>query len=153
MPENSIGVLPTYGLNPKVYISKKCYAWLAETAEKHNIYIQHGKNIGEYKVGYYYLDGICFENKTIYECNGCLFHGCAQCYSPDSFNSHLQCKNSEVFARHITHLNKIRKLTPYFTIVEMWEHHFESKKIIVIPPLNPRQASFGGRTECLRLYN
>ena len=44
------------------------------------MYIQHARNKGEVRIGPYKVDGFCQDNKTIYEFNGCFWHGCSKCY-------------------------------------------------------------------------
>jgi hypothetical protein len=57
MPEESIAVIPEYGLNLGRNHSHKHILWLKYISVKENIYIIHCKNGGEMKIGNYYLDG------------------------------------------------------------------------------------------------
>jgi hypothetical protein len=75
MPENTIGILPACGFNPASNMSRDSALWLKFVAESEKIYIQTAKNGGEKKIGHYFVDGFCLENKTIYEFLGCHFHG------------------------------------------------------------------------------
>jgi hypothetical protein len=70
MPENSIGMLPACGYNPKSNSSRKCELWLKYLSETHNYRIQHAKNGGEKSIGKYFVDGFCEEKKLIFEFNG-----------------------------------------------------------------------------------
>ena len=49
--------------------------WLSWVAEKDEIHIQHIRNGGEKRVGKYSLDGYCEERNTVYEFQGCYWHG------------------------------------------------------------------------------
>ena len=49
--------------------------WLSWVAEKDEIHIQHVRNGGEKRVGKYSLDGYCEERNTVYEFQGCYWHG------------------------------------------------------------------------------
>ena len=73
MPENSIAWIPTKGFNPRENCSRKAIQWLKLISETENIEIQHAKNFGEFKVGPYKVDGICFATKQIFEFLGCLW--------------------------------------------------------------------------------
>ena len=125
MPLDSIAWIPSNGFNPKENTSKKCIQWLKYVSETHNIYIQHSKNIGEFSVCNYKIDGICFENKTIYEFQGCLWHGCEKCNGQNTFNPVLQTMNYTLRTRTQIRLRKIREYLPDFEIVEMWEHEWD----------------------------
>jgi hypothetical protein len=50
--------------------SRGSMEWLKWVSFKENINIRHAKNGGEVKIGDYMVDGMCEENKTIYEYNG-----------------------------------------------------------------------------------
>lgn len=60
--------------------SKIAIKWLNEIANKNNIHVQHAENDGEYKIRINKrlrgVDGYCEENNTIYEYDGCFYHGC-----------------------------------------------------------------------------
>ena len=49
--------------------------WLFWLAEKYEIDIEHVRNGGEKRIGKYSLDGYCEERNTIYEFQGCYWHG------------------------------------------------------------------------------
>ena len=49
--------------------------WLSYISEKEDLYIQHVRNGGEKRVGDYSLDGYCEETNTVYEFQGCFWHG------------------------------------------------------------------------------
>ena len=49
--------------------------WLSYEMEKNDINIQHVRNGGEKRVGKYSLDGYCEEYHTVYEFQGCFWHG------------------------------------------------------------------------------
>ena len=49
--------------------------WLSWLAEKDEIDIEHVRNGGEKRIGKYSLDGYCEERNTIYEFQGCYWHG------------------------------------------------------------------------------
>ena len=49
--------------------------WLSWVAEKDEIDIEHVRNGGEKRIGKYSLDGYCEERNTVYEFQGCYWHG------------------------------------------------------------------------------
>ena len=55
--------------------SHEALKWLSYTAEKEDIRIQHVRNGGENRIGKYSLDGYCQETNTVYEYQGCYWHG------------------------------------------------------------------------------
>ena len=55
--------------------SHEALQWLSYTAAKEGIHIQHHRNGGEKRVGRYSLDGYCEETHTVYEYQGCYWHG------------------------------------------------------------------------------
>ena len=71
LDKNTIGILPAMGYNPRANSSRGCEEWLKYVSQSEQIHIQHAKNsTSEYYVKPFYLDGICFSNKKIYEFQG-----------------------------------------------------------------------------------
>ena len=165
MRENSIGLIPSNGFNPLINASKKALLWLRYIAESNNININHQRNNGELKCGPYYLDGVDEKNKTIYEFHGCYWHGCTTCYNKTTFNKVLQIPQYAVYIRHTERINFIKASMKDYTLIEIWEHEWDSiiksdinlKNYLlnqtVEDPLNPRDALYGGRTQCYKLYH
>ena len=153
MPVDSIAVIPDYGYNPSNKTSLKCQQWLKGISQQQNIRIQHACNGGEFHVGKYLLDGICHENKTIYEFHGCVYHGCPSCYQPTTFNVLKQQSMGLVHSKHLARIEEIKKLMPDYNLVEIWECEFSKKNQLTHEPLNPREALFGGRTNAVKLYH
>ena len=72
--ENTIGVFSDeHQLKTKT--SNKAVKWLSWLAETEEIDIEHAKNGGEKRVEGYSLDGFCEERNTVYEFQGCFWHG------------------------------------------------------------------------------
>ena len=59
----------------KIKQSNVAVTWLSYISEKEDLYIQHVRNHGEKRVGHYSLDGYCEETNTVYEFQGCFWHG------------------------------------------------------------------------------
>ena len=59
----------------KMKQSNMAVKWLSYEMEKNDIHIHHVRNGGEKRVGKYSLDGYCEEYHTVYEFQGCFWHG------------------------------------------------------------------------------
>ena len=59
----------------KIKQSNVAAKWISYISEKEDLYIQHGRNGGEKRFGDYSLDGYCEETLTVYEFQGCFWHG------------------------------------------------------------------------------
>ena len=59
----------------KIKQSNDAVTWLSYVSEKEDLYIQHVRNGGEKRVERYSLDGYCEETNTVYEFQGCFWHG------------------------------------------------------------------------------
>ena len=59
----------------KMKQSNLAVKWLSYVMEENDIRIQHVRNGGEKRVGKYSLDGYCEEFHTVYEFQGCFWHG------------------------------------------------------------------------------
>ena len=130
--------------------------------------IQHVRNGGEQSVRTavtsYFVDGYDAVTRTVYEFHGCLYHGCSLCYP------NRQAKNYATPDRTVEELyqatlsKRMALLREGYTVVEMWECQWDSlvKKdeavkqflasLQLVPPLEPREAFFGGRTEGITLH-
>jgi hypothetical protein len=162
----TIGVIPKLGYNPEQRTSVKCQQWLKYLCSKNDIFIQHSRNLGEFRIKQYLVDGYCEETNTIYEFHGCVFHGCPKCYTPDTFNAIKKLPMGFIYKEHCKRMEFLKSsLTGNKTkIVEIWECEWEKeiqtnkdiKQFIdecdLKLPLNPREAFFGGRTNALKLY-
>ena len=59
----------------KIKQSNVAVKWLSYISEKEDLCIQHARNGGEKRFGDYLLDGYCEETQTVYEFQGCFWHG------------------------------------------------------------------------------
>ena len=162
LAEDSIAVLPPRGYDQNYNHSKSAIQWLTHIGEKDNVHIRHAENGGEVTVGRYRVDGFCEANKTVYEFYGCYYHGCQKCYQFNTENKHGEKTMGELFLDTLAREAYILKVLPDFEVVSMWECEWkEMKKQKLIPPcilsydtpppLNPREAFTGGRTNATRL--
>lgn len=128
MEPKSIGVIPLNGFNPSENSSHVALQWIKYQSFIENQYIQHSRNGGEIKFGKYSVDGYCKNTKTVYEFNGCYWHGCQKCFNSSSFN-HLKkeyCSSS--FKKTNDRLLELKYMLPDHKFVVMWECEFNEKK-------------------------
>ncbi|KAL9952551.1 hypothetical protein ACROYT_G039820 [Oculina patagonica] len=139
-------------------------AWLDYIAEKNNIKIQHALEGGEKVINNKLkVDGFCESTNTVYEFQGCFWHGCPDCYKPDVINNKNQCDMGTLYNKTKAKNNKITSAG--YNLIEMWECKLKKDKSFqkyykndlnreVVGPLNPRDGFFGGRTNASKLlYN
>ena len=175
LPADTIAVEPLRGWRgAQVNHSLKALQWLY-LKEKEIVKrdgssdrIRHVRNGGEQSIrthsNIYYVDGYDAITRTVYEFHGCLFHGCPVCY-PNRQSRHYATPDRTVEELYQATLNKrMALLREGYTIVEMWECRWDSlvKKdeavkqflasLELVPPLEPREAFFGGRTEGITLH-
>ena len=74
LQKDTIAIL-SHARQLKTKQSVEALKWLSYISEKEDIHIQHVKNGGEKRVGNYSLDGYCEETHTVYEYQGCYWHG------------------------------------------------------------------------------
>ena len=144
--------------------SKISIAWLDFLSQKHGINIQHALNGGEKKLecskhGKLRVDGFCEATNTVYEFQGCFWHGCPKCFDSDTINSKNQIDMRTLHHRTVVKNNKITSAG--YNLVEIYEcdllrntkfkSFMQSNSRDVVEPLNPRDAFFGGRTNITKL--
>ncbi len=74
LKENTIAIFNS-DRQLKMKQSNMALKWLSFVSEKEGICIEHVRNGGEKRVGRYSLDGYHQESNTVYEFQGCLWHG------------------------------------------------------------------------------
>lgn len=90
MPENKIAIKPVRGWRPTHNQSHAALKWLAweehELSSSNSLLprIAHARNQGERRISdgnkTYLVDGFDKETQTVYEFQGCFFHGCIACF-------------------------------------------------------------------------
>ncbi|CAH1240719.1 Hypp6075 [Branchiostoma lanceolatum] len=141
-------------------------------AFRDGVHIQHVNNGGEKRVCGRKVDGFCEETKTVYEYNGCFYHGCQTCFKPSTRNPVNDTLMIELYMDTLRKKRMIERTGLVYA--EMWTHEFDKIKendpdytdyrqrcpIVAQTPaerdgiefLNPRDAFFGGRTNATKLY-
>ena len=128
--------------------------------------IRHAFNGGEVRVAGYLVDGFDSSTNTVYEYNGCFFHGCPRCYPDKRFlctNKRPELSLQDSYSATLLKADKIRAAG--FHLVTAWECDWkrecknnETLKTFLasqhfVSPLRPRDAFFGGRTNAVQLHH
>ena len=130
--------------------------------------IRHVRNGGEQSIRtaatFYFVDGYDPMTRTVYEFHGCLHHGCPRCY-PNRQAKHYATPERTVEELYQATLNKrMSILRAGYTIIELWECEWDRlvdtnadvqcflASLELVPPLEPRDAFFGGRTGAVALH-
>lgn len=170
MPPNSIARIPKLGYNPLASASKKAIGWLKYNELIKKTKIKHALNGGEeiffYKDKKFKVDGFDKENKTIYEFDGCIFHGCNICFAPFNRSPITGEYFNVIRKRHDERLKQLKQFViennyKFKQIRECeWDKEQTNKKDIVdflkkikfTAPIHAREALCGARVNCGQLY-
>ena len=172
---NTIAVEPLRGWRgAQVNQSLKALQWLyfqesqipkqGASAER----IKHIRNGGEQTVRtaskMYFVDGYDEQTRTVYEFNGCLFHGCRNCY-PNRQAKHYCAPDRTVQELYnATEAKRMALLHAGYNVFECWECQWDEQVqtneavqqffncFDLVAPLNPRDAFYGGRTGAVSLH-
>ena len=132
--------------------------------------IRHVRNGGEQPVwtskGREYVDGLNPATNTVYEFLGCLWHGCPTCAPHQRMKTYGANPDRSLNELYDATQCKLQRLqTAGFRVKVMWEHEWhrqlktqpalqaQVEQMTSTPPLNPRNAFFGGRTGAVALYH
>ncbi|XP_031330124.1 uncharacterized protein LOC116182909 [Photinus pyralis] len=169
LKENTIGLIPKGGYRRADKQSRVAIQWLRWVEHSEHVTIQHAGKAREFKTPEgVKVDGYCAETNTVYEFQGCYWHGCEECF-PNQANIDPKLDiNNSMFVRNENTAARSKFLRERgYNLVEMRECDF--KKLIVVndelkafiqnlgdqddEPLNPRDAFYGGRTNASKLYH
>lgn len=111
------------------------------------------------------VDGYDEQTRSVYEFQGCFFHGCLKCFPSRALRHPIHLNKTMCDVREETR-KKINQLTALgHRVYEMWEYEWNQMinnypqvkqfgdKLDIVTPLNPREAFFGGRTNAIKLYH
>ena len=172
---DTIAVEPLHGWRgAQVNHSLKALQWLywqenllpkeGATADR----IRHVRNGGEQRIHtstqMFFVDGYDPATRTVYEFNGCFFHGCPSCY-PNREIKHYAAPDrtvQELF--NATEAKRMNILRAGYNVKEIWEckwnREVETNETVqqflssfdLVSPLEPRDVFFGGRTGAVSLH-
>ncbi|XP_055353927.1 uncharacterized protein LOC129599656 [Paramacrobiotus metropolitanus] len=161
LPENKVAALASHGPHRNRRTSIQAAQWLEWENMSANGRIRHGRNGKEVKIGRYFVDGLDEETQTVYEYNGCVFHGHPACTDENDVVPYSKKKMREVYEEY---LERERFLESQGYTVEVkwgceWLREREDPFIAgflqhtnIREPMNPRDAFKGGRTNASRLF-
>ena len=175
LKENTIAVEPLRGWRgANTNQSLKALQWLywnENNIAKHGASadrIKHVRNEGEQAVrtasNLYFVDGYDPITKTCYEFNGCLFHGCPTCYPNRDIKHYVTPDRTVEELYQATLTKRIALLKAGYRVNEIWECRWDSlvktdqavnrflSSFDLVPPLQPRDAFYGGRTGAVALH-
>jgi hypothetical protein len=164
MPENSIALIPEMGYNFNENQSIKAINWLKFISISQDLHIVHARNQGEHQINGLKVDGYCASNNTIYEFDGCYFHGCPKHFRPETINKFYQKPMKLVYEDHLNRVRKLLSGNIHYNYVSIWECDYDLRlkndknfsEIITqneeIFKINPRDALYGGRVNAVKLY-
>lgn len=131
--------------------------------------IKHVRNGGEQSVPAtaesVFVDGFDPVTRTVYEFHGCLWHGCPRCFQQNRSAKHHSNPDrnlNELYQATLVKRNAL--LQEGYRYMEMWECDWDrvvktddtvrsfGNTLELVPPLDPRDAFFGGRTGAVSLY-
>lgn len=126
----SVGYGPFLGQYSDISIKWLC--WMQEDHYRktgNKIYIRHALNEGEIRLPgtRYMLDGFCLETNTVYEFNGCYWHGCPICFPHQRQQlKHVRTNQSmdELLALTLKKRRYIESLGVNYVCT--WEHDFQN---------------------------
>lgn len=100
--------------------SYKAIQWLEAIMKEQNIFIQHARNIGEYKIPNTKItvDGFCPKTNTVYEFYGDLYHGNPQKYQSNN-KTFFYKTAGELYQRTIERENMIKEMG--YNLIVIWE--------------------------------
>ena len=130
--------------------------------------IRHVRNMGEQSVrtatNCYFVDGFDAVTHTVYEFNGCLFHGCCTCYPRRDVRNYATPDRTVEELYQATLNKRTALLRAGYNVMEMWECEWDRlvdtnsevqcflASLELVPPLEPRDAFYGGRTGAVALH-
>ena len=144
--------------------------WLAYQQTLYPQTIHHVRNGGEQKVrtGHRdeFVDGLIMEPPIAFEFMGCLWHGCPACHKYQrwrQYGANPDRTLAELYEATQAKLQRLRAAG--FQVVVQWECTWKQQiestpslssflsSLTSTPPLQPRDAFFGGRTGAVALYH
>ena len=143
--------------------------WLTYLDRKPDVNIRHARNGGEHVIlrgdKTYYVDGYDEQTRTVYEFNGCFWHGCPKCFPDRDRTRHKMCDQTMRDVYEATRRKEDALFAAGYSVVVMWECEWERIKqddesirqlvdsFELVSRLKPRDAFFGGRTNAIKLHH
>nr|CAD2197229.1 unnamed protein product [Meloidogyne enterolobii] len=163
LKQHQLGIVPERGYDNATNQSRIALRFLQWYAEEENIDIRTAlSEEGEKEVAGYHLDGWVEDKKLGLEVNGCVWHGCKECYPEDSIllpNGKTAGKVREQDERRIEKIESKGIEVKIFWECEIRELLKRDRRMrekfnsyIDDGPLDIRSCFFGGRTGPTKLF-
>jgi G:T-mismatch repair DNA endonuclease (very short patch repair protein) len=164
LKSDTIGLIPSGRYTNNTPQRKQALMSLAYRQQTDACSIRHGRNGREYRLPelpHLKVDGYCEHTRTVYEFNGCYWHGCPRCQILRDVPTIHEDTLAERYERT---MNRVGVITQAGYKVEMqWECDFdrdilkkhpelETLPIVQHSPPNTRHVLYGGRTEAMQLH-
>ena len=158
--DSDIPHIPPQGYVARHNHSYKSIQWLESVAANTGVFIEHARNVGEYKIGKFRVDGYDRVNSIAYEFYGCRWHACPKCYpNRNAKDPQTGQTMNEIYDQTMTREKYLRNRLKEVKII--WECQFDLM-VRTYPNLaefvnnidNPerlkiRDAFFGGRVNAI----
>ena len=151
LKEKTIGLLLKLGYKGNVNQSTVGLMWLDKMGKTISNFHSKLTRLGEKSISGVYVDGFDPNTNTIYQFNGCFFHGCPDCFDPYAYKELTDCKFYQLYEQ--TERSKNNLFMGGYKVVDMWECEFmktrslmrsdvkaNKRKYYYAIPLNPRDA-------------
>ena len=147
---------------PKDKYSVESIKYIEMLAHFDELSIRHALNGGEYQIPgtNYRVDGYDESTGIVYEYNGCYHHGCPECFNEYDVNKSNGSTHGANYMATLKRSHRLKELG--YRVIEFWSHELkglssEKKKYIANADIQPRlvlrDAFFGGRTGCSKVYH
>ena len=175
--KNTVAVEPPQGWKGaqtnQSFVARQWLAWKNHQLDNANVTtaatpdrIRHAFNGGEVRIAGQLVDGFDRSTNTVYEFNGCFFHGCPRCY-PNMRYTISKKRNDRCLSEcyNATKLKAKKIQDAGYQLITMWECDWKREcktnqaiqtflaQQTFVSPLNPRDAFFGGRTNAVKLHH
>jgi hypothetical protein len=168
LKEDKIAAVPPNGYATHQRYSCKSLEWLEYTRQiKKHEDLKHIANspYGECEIAQYRFDGVDLKKKTVYEFNGCFYHGCPKCNSGkmDQKNPTIGLTFRALYEKTKEKERFVKRVLKW-KIISMWECEWEKlkqeneeildfvkKNQTSLTPFSPFEAFHGGRVETFKM--
>ena len=168
MPERQLASEPVSGWHKQGKPhSLAALEWLTYLNRKPHVSVRHARNGGEHVIlqgakTYYGYDA---NTHTVYEFNGCFWHGCPRCFPDRDKTRHKMHDQTMRDAYEATILKQDALFAEGYNVIVMWECEWTKLKqedetvrrlvqsFELVPRLQLREAFFGGRTNAIKLHH
>jgi len=167
LKSNTIGIVPAAGYGSSHNQSAKALEYIAQLeVDEGRTYQTCRSAAGEAYCGGLPVDAFHAPSGTVVQFHGCYWHSCLKCYPHNmKMNTMRMMTHVEIRDENERKAERIRLDSKVKELRIVWECEWDERKKEMkkaglrlfdgkkfLPPCNPRDHLFGGRTECFRMY-